>query len=297
MSDSITKISSEITAPDWFTKAVTLPREDHYLESNGCRIHYFRWGNPKNPGLLFIHGGGAHARWWDFIAPQFAEYFSVVAVDLSGMGESGWRDYYSGTFYADEIIDVCKHAHFHNPFIVGHSMGGYVAIKTCLVYRENLGGVILVDVPLEPPKESKRDLEKSGTSRQRHIFPTIEAALARFRLIPDQPCGNHYILDYIAHHSLIKLSEGWSWKFDPNLFYRLRLRDTPEDFSNLTKKMAFIYGTKSYFFPIDKLESYKKKFGDRTPFISIQDAYHHLILDHPLEFVQSMQNILKGWIN
>src|ERR1043166_1204269 len=70
--------------PDWFKQAIKLEPEDRFIKVDGCRIHYLLWGHRNKPGLLFIHGGFAHAHWWDFIAPLFAEDYFVAAIDLSG---------------------------------------------------------------------------------------------------------------------------------------------------------------------------------------------------------------------
>src|SRR5438105_3783855 len=100
--------SSEPSAPPaWFTHAIETPFEDRFIEVAGCRIHYLRWGQTGKPGLLFIHGGFAHAHWWDFIAPLFAEDYCVAAIDLGGMGDSGYRPKYSGELFAKEVMEVC----------------------------------------------------------------------------------------------------------------------------------------------------------------------------------------------
>ncbi|MBT4853549.1 MAG: alpha/beta hydrolase, partial [Halieaceae bacterium] len=54
--------------PDWLEHALQAPREEGWVDSGGCAIHYFRWGNPENPGLLLMHGFLAHARCFAFIA-------------------------------------------------------------------------------------------------------------------------------------------------------------------------------------------------------------------------------------
>src|SRR6266581_4475373 len=119
--------------PAWFTRAVNSPFEDRFIEVEGCRIHYLRWGKVGRPGLLLVHGGFAHAHWWDFIAPFFAEHYRVAAIDLSGMGDSGHREKYSSEMFVNEVISVCSDAGFGDkPIIVGHSFGGFVALKSGL---------------------------------------------------------------------------------------------------------------------------------------------------------------------
>src|SRR2546423_1912983 len=70
---SAASIHSGKPPPAWFARAVAAPFEDCFVEVDGARIHYLRWGQAGKPGLLLVHGGFAHAHWWDFIAPLFAD--------------------------------------------------------------------------------------------------------------------------------------------------------------------------------------------------------------------------------
>ena len=81
-------------APQWLVDALQVPREEGWVNSDGCDVHFFRWGDPANPPLLLMHGFLAHARCMAFIAPFLAEQYHVVAYDLSGMGDSGVRSSY-----------------------------------------------------------------------------------------------------------------------------------------------------------------------------------------------------------
>ena len=51
-----------IATPHWFEEALATPRREGWLDSAGCPIHYFSWGDPSNPGVLLLHGFLAHAR-------------------------------------------------------------------------------------------------------------------------------------------------------------------------------------------------------------------------------------------
>lgn len=80
--------------PDWFEQAVGHEPEIRRVDSDGCPINYLCWGPSGAPGLVFIHGGAAHAHWWSFLVPHLADHYRVVALDLSGHGDSGRRDHY-----------------------------------------------------------------------------------------------------------------------------------------------------------------------------------------------------------
>src|SRR4030088_1089587 len=104
-----------VETPEWFKRAVATPHSEHTVEVAGCRIRYLRWGDGRNPGLVLVHGGAAHAHWWSFLAPLFIHNYSVVALDLSGHGDSGRRELYPRRLWAEEVMGVSRDAAFVGP--------------------------------------------------------------------------------------------------------------------------------------------------------------------------------------
>ena len=56
----VCSLSSELPtdpqqAPAWLVSALQVPREEGWIDSGGCNVHYFRWGNPENPPILLMH--------------------------------------------------------------------------------------------------------------------------------------------------------------------------------------------------------------------------------------------------
>ena len=86
------------------------PGQSRFVTVADCPIHYLLWparaGGACERGLLFVHGGGAHAHWWSFIAPYFTRDFRVAAIDLSGMGDSGRRATTARSFAPQEMRAV-----------------------------------------------------------------------------------------------------------------------------------------------------------------------------------------------
>ena len=73
-------------------------------------VAYRAWGEPGGRGIVLVHGGAAHSRWWDHIGPLLASDRRVVAIDLSGPGDSGRRPSYSLDRWADEVLAVAEDA-------------------------------------------------------------------------------------------------------------------------------------------------------------------------------------------
>lgn len=289
--------------PDWFRDAVAQGYETHHVEVENARIRYQRWGRKSAPGLLLVHGNGAHAHWYDFIAPYFAEQYNVAAMTFSGMGDSDWRESYAMPTFSAEEIAVATHAgmfeHEIKPIIVAHSFGGFVTLLTGADYGERLSGVVIVDSPVNPPDRPHRGPPRSG--RPNKIYPDLKSALARFRLAPPQPCENHYIMDYIARWSLKKTtaedgSEGWSWKFDPSIWKHFDAgRDPAEMLKSTACRLALFRGEESALVSDDVGDYMQSLLGHEVPFISIPHARHHVMLDQPLAFISALRTLLGEW--
>ena len=56
-------------SPDWFRRALDVPFTDATVDVDGP-IHFLAWGEPNRRGLVFVHGGGAHAHWWTHVAAR-----------------------------------------------------------------------------------------------------------------------------------------------------------------------------------------------------------------------------------
>ena len=288
--------------PHWFTKAINVVPESRRIDVRGTSIHYLQWGLREKPGLLLVHGNGAHARWWSFVAPFLAREYSVAAMDISGMGDSGWRDEYALEIFAEEQMAVCKDAgffaHHEPPVIVGHSFGGFITILTGSLYGERLAGTVIVDSPVNPPDKPRPGPNSRGLAHK--IYPDFESALSRFRLAPPQPCENLYIVDYIARHSLREVDrpeggKGWSWKFDPSIWRRFNLGDIGARLAATQCRIAIMRGEHSLLLPPEVGDYMFSLLGRAAPIIEVPQARHHVMLDQPLAFVAALRALLADW--
>ncbi len=283
-------------APQWFVKALADKPEEHFIEVDGVQIQYLRWGDRAKPGLILSHGNGAHAHWWAFIAPYLAQEYNVAALSFSGMGDSQERNSYSLEDYAREQIAVCEHSGmFENdepPIIVAHSFGGFATMVTGALYGDRLAGVIIVDSPINPDRDGGPP-DREG--RPHRIYPTLAAALARFRLAPPQTCENAYIVDYIARNSLKEVEGGWTWKFDPLIWQRFEIGDRAQRLKEISCRLAIMRGERSLIFPPEIGDYMFELLGKNVPVIEIPEAQHHIMLDQPLAFVAALRALLGDW--
>jgi len=293
-------------APDWFRQAIEQKPERGFVEAAGARIETLAWGARGKPGILFMHGNGAHADWWSFIAPFFAADWRVAALSWSGMGDSDWREHYTldafvaEAFAAAETTGLFEAA--EKPIFVGHSFGGVPTIAAGITKGERLRAVVIVDTPLWSPAERKARRERRKAGRAPHpnrIYPSFNAALARFRLAPLQTCENLFICDFIGRHSLKRIKgeggEGWTWKFDPFMWHQFELPDLALELSHIKCAVALMWGSRSKLMSGNLLDYAIKMAPAGTPKIEIPDAEHHVMIDQPLAFVAALRGLFAGW--
>lgn len=285
-------------APGWFKRSIATPLVDRTVDVDGTSIHYLLWSNDTaKPGLVFVHGNGAHAHWWSFIAPFFLDHYQAVAIDLAGAGDSGYSDTYTPEAFARQIAVVSKDAGFgDDTIVVGHSFGGFITLKTGLIYRDQLTGIVLVDSAVRPPDFNWERDPKRSPIKPKRVYPDFESAHARFRLMPPQDCNNDYILDYVGRHSLKEVDDGWTWKFDDTMFRKFDFGGAMhEDLAKLKCRVGVIYGEDSYLFSQDIADFMFKVLDESVPFVGIPEAQHHLFLDQPLAFVSALRTLLAEW--
>ncbi len=283
-------------APDWFRRAMAVPADPLTVEVEGAAIEALAWGERGRPGLIFVHGAGAHMGWWRFIAPFFAQTHRVAALSLSGMGGSGWRETYSTDLHAAEVLAVAETAGLleggHGLTVVGHSYGGRSTLRLAARCAERLERVIVMDTILPPPDEPRAGGGWPG--RPTRIYATTAEALARFRLAPMQPCENSFIVDAIARESLGpgKDGEGFTWKFDPMLFARGGTESTvTSDLLAARTPVALIFGDRSKPMPAAAVAAVRR-FAPDVPIVVLPEAEHHIMLDQPLALVAALRALL-----
>ena len=285
---------STYSTPQWFWDAIDRKPESGFVTVEGSDINFLCWGERGNLGLLFVHGHNAHAHWWDFIAPNYADKYQVVALDLSGMGDSDHREEYSADLYAKEIVAVADRCEMpSDTILVSHSFGGILSIRAVAKNPERFRGLILLDSGIKHPDDIRpEEPERLAVAK---LYPSSEIARSRFRLQPAQQCENQFIVDHIARHSIEYIDEGFGWKFDEEQRQRMEAyNDVQTDFESISIKCALIYGDRSEYFSADSA-NHMRSLLPHLEVNELADAQHHLFLDQPLSFIDALSAQVAAW--
>ena len=284
-----------MSTPEWFEKTIQNKPESKFVNVNGADVHYLIWGDVSKPGLFLIHGYSAHAHWWDFIAPHFIDNYCVVAIDLSGMGDSEHRNAYSQSLYSQEIKLVCQDLGWSSVDFLAHSMGGPISVKAAYLYPELFKSLILLDaIIVVPPDQARSFSSRNSMIRNDFIYKDLNTAVESFRLIPPQPCKNEFLVKHIAQHSFKNTNEGWVLKSDASIMRSYQHEDLTEIFMDLKCPIYLVYGLMSQIFSQELLDftTYVGNLPEERV-IGIAGAMHHLFIDEPITFVEEVRKLLK----
>jgi pimeloyl-ACP methyl ester carboxylesterase len=232
------------------------------------------------------------------VAATFAGAFRVVALDLSGHGDSDHRKAYALEQWTDEVVAVAGAGGMDGlPVVIGHSMGGFVTIATAARHGGDVDGVIICDSPvaeLDPEISAYHLREAFGRPR---TYPDLEDAVAHFRTVPAQVHYLDYVIDDVARHSLKRVEGGWQWKFDRRIFeqFGAGMRSIAAPYlAEVNCRLALLRSECGLVTP-DIGESMYEKLGRVTPVIEIPEAGHHAMLDQPLLLLTALRTLLADW--
>ncbi|NML08419.1 alpha/beta hydrolase [Sphingomonas sp. G-3-2-10] len=284
--------------PDWFADALAQAPERSFIDVEGAAIELLAWGERGKPGLMLLHGSGAHASWWRFIAPFFAADYRVAAISWSGMGNSGWREEYSIEQMSREALAGARAAglydHADLPVYVAHSFGGAPLLRLAIDHPEAMRAVVIVDTAAEPDLGAIEALEKPFREQHRPYDDQGEAK-QRFRFLPDDEYAPAYIRRFIGDESLRfdEATERWIWKFDRQHWKPGDLRTKPWALvPQLRVPASFIYGEHTSLFSPESIDRIRDASGERPPIEIVKGAGHHVMIDQPLAFVEALRGLL-----
>jgi pimeloyl-ACP methyl ester carboxylesterase len=131
------------------------------IESDGTVFHYRETGARSRPTLVALHALGEDARDWDEMAQSLSDRYRVLALDQRGHGQGEYTDEYSFELMRDDLRAFVDALGLERFSLMGHSMGGLVALVFAQEYPERVHRLVLEDMAPprqggqrpEPPKE------------------------------------------------------------------------------------------------------------------------------------------------
>jgi pimeloyl-ACP methyl ester carboxylesterase len=141
----------------------------------------------RGRAIVLLHGFPENKDVWNEFAPYLAKGFRVIAIDLPGFGESDSYGYvHSMELMAQAVQAVMHHLNLRRYIVVGHSMGGYVALAFAEFFPENLRGLCLFhSSSYADSDEKKKDRDRGIAAVKKHPEQYLKAFAANLFANPD----------------------------------------------------------------------------------------------------------------
>lgn len=275
------------------TGATAAPYVSREVRANGVTLRYLDYGAAGRPAIVCVHGGAAHAHWFDFVAGGYAGDYHVLAIDLRGHGDSEWVDppAYGYRDYAADLDAAVRALGLRDFALIGHSMGGMVSLLYAAAYPGRVKQLVIVDSMLALPVERVARLREVG-NKPGSTYATKEELVSRYRLRPGHSIAAPEVVRHIAEHSACQLADGtWKLKFDRAVYATREDHDGRSHWNSIGIPALLVRGEHSERITPEVYADAKA----RCPQLELADvagAYHHVMLDNPRGFVEATRPFL-----
>ena len=252
------------------------------IHVNGIRLAYERRGTGSP--LVLLHGYPLDHRIWEDVIPLLTDTFELIVPDLRGFGGSSAVDSFSAMEdYASDIAALLDQLEIQKAAIVGHSMGGYVALAFVHLYPERVTGLGLVSsqAPADPADRKEGRYKSAAEVADKGIGGVVAAMTPKFTsdvrlqefakqvMEEQQPAG------YIS--ALKAMAE--------------RVDSTPL-LSSFTFPVVLVHGDADALIPADRAREVKATIPE-AQLVEISGAGHIPMLEAPRETADALKYLVR----
>lgn len=198
-------------------------------------LHYKIQGNGE--AIVLLHSGGADLRDYQWIAPQLAQSYHVIAFDGRGAGQS--PPLLEPVDYMEDLRSLLNHLHVDRAILVGHSIGGQIATDFALAYPERVIKLVLIAPGLSgfqfSPEIQQQFVQIKAAAPDLEKMTELMLAQCLYRVVMANRAR-----DFMIEMSRHNIQRSFEWKT-----FEMRWAQPPtiERLNELQSETLFIIGT------------------------------------------------------
>ena len=231
--------------------------------------------------MMILHGLFGFSDNWQTHAKKLAEYYRVILVDLRNHGRSDWSDEFSYEIMADDVLELCADLNLKDLILIGHSMGGKVAMHVAAKNEDILEKLVIVDMGI-----------KGYPMHHDHILKGIHAVKLDnvvARREAEAQMDAHIESNGIKQFLLKNLY----WKEKGHLAWRMNVEVLEQEIPEILKSFEadeiftptlFLRGAMSNYVLDEDMDSIEHQFPDME-LETIENAGHWVHAEAPNEFL------------
>jgi len=258
-------------------------------------LHHRDYGDPSDPAtpILLIHGLFGSATNWHGIVGRLHRLLGparrLIVPDLRNHGQSPQDPVFSYQAMALDLANLLDALAIEHASLVGHSLGGKVAMWLALEHPERIEALAVVDIaPVTYPSRFRRLFAALWGLNLRTLASRREADERLAADIPD-PAMRGFLLQNLRH-----AQDGWAWRFNlaalADAMEGLRTFPDPQG-RRFHGRTAFVHGADSDYVHPDQWPAIQALFP-RAQAIAIPGAGHWVHADQPDTFASAIAHFL-----
>jgi pimeloyl-ACP methyl ester carboxylesterase len=257
--------------------------EERFLEAAGRRVRYLAAG--EGPPIVLVHGWGGSGSNWAELAPELARSRRVIVPELPGHGGSE-RVPHGSTLvpYAEAVAAVLEQEDVAPAPVVGHSLGGIVALRLALERRGAVSGLVMASpagISSSTP-QALRLMTIAGLLKGGRKVAPYRARIGRSDRLKTAAFGYWFAADppALSARAVDGFLEGHTRHTDTDTAWRALVEDDPRsDLHGIDCPVLVLWGACDNQLPLDDAFDYARRL--RAPLRVIPDCGHLLIGERP----------------
>jgi pimeloyl-ACP methyl ester carboxylesterase len=246
------------------------------------KLHFRELGNGQP--LIILHGLFGFSDNWQTHAKKLADYYKVILVDLRNHGHSPWSDDFSYELMSEDLHQLMLENNIKNPIILGHSMGGKVAMTFAQKHPKLIDKLIVVDMGI-----------KAYPPHHQHILAGMHALDLDKVTVRSE--AEQILKQYIESEGVRQfLLKNLYWKEKGKLAWRMNVEVLEREMAEILKPLPkidvftptlFIRGELSNYILDEDFDVIEETFHD-AELITIPNAGHWVHAENPELFVDTV---------
>lgn len=253
-------------------------------------LHYQTYGHAGRPALVLLHGLLGSATNWSSIGRQLSADYYVLVPDLRNHGNSPHTDGMTYTEMTQDLIGLLERERIARATLVGHSMGGKLAMHFALLAPHRVQALGIVDVcPVTYHHTFDHYFDLFARIDPAHITCRDDAQQQMIA------AGIDEVMQFFLLQNLRRTENGWAWRINLAALRSGQVDivsfDAPPGY-RYDGRTCVIYGTESdYVLP--KYGATLSAYFPEVALHPIAGAGHWVHVDQPQEFIRTLQQFLN----
>lgn len=249
-------------------------------------LHYID-SNSEGETIVLLHGMSGSARYWQNFTPYLPKSRRIVALDLLGFGLSPKPKniIYNYETHLESIIQTLKHIGVCMPLtLVGHSMGGLLALRLAAKHPDLVKKLVLIAAPIyETPHQAHLAITQSSKLKELAYYGFSSRILCNTWCRFLRPISTRLAPIYLPHLSELAAKDSvlHTWQsYSQSMENVIENQSVSLDISAYNKPVILVYGSADSLFSRDGLKNIT---DGKVVKLHIFRGNHQIIDQHPLE--------------